>query len=58
MAAIPKLDLKVINLLDKLIFATRRTSKPISGINADAKSNNLPDQNKDYKRYAYYTLAD
>ena len=36
--AIPKLDLKVINLLDKLIFATRRASKPISGINIDVKS--------------------
>jgi hypothetical protein len=43
MAAVPKLDLKVINLLDKLIFAARRASEPISGINADAKSNNLPD---------------
>ena len=41
-ATIPKLDLKVINLLDKLIFATWRTSKPISSINADNKSNNLP----------------
>ena len=35
--AIPKLDLKVINLLNKLIFAARRTSKPISSINADVK---------------------
>ena len=43
MAAIPELDLKVINLLDKLIFAAWRASKPISGINADVKSNNLPD---------------
>ena len=41
-AAIPKLDLKVINLLDKLIFATWRASKPISGVNTDIKSNNLP----------------
>ena len=41
-AAIPKLDLKVINLLDKLIFAAWRTSKPISGVNADIKSNNFP----------------
>jgi hypothetical protein len=39
---VPKLDLKVINLLDKLIFATRRTSKPISSVSADVKSNNLP----------------
>ena len=42
MAAIPKLNLKVVNLLDKLIFATRRTSKPISGFNAGDKSDNLP----------------
>jgi hypothetical protein len=42
MAAIPKLDPKVINLLDKLIFATWRTSKPISGVNIDVKSNGLP----------------
>jgi len=42
MAAVPKLDLKVINLLIKLIFAAWRASKPISGINADVKSNNLP----------------
>jgi hypothetical protein len=41
-AAIPKLDLKVINLLDKLIFAAWRASKPISGINVDVKSNGLP----------------
>ena len=40
-ATIPKLDLKVINLLDKLIFAAQRTSKPISGFNAGVKSNNL-----------------
>ena len=39
--AIPKLGLKVINLLDKLIFVARRTSKPISGLNADVKPNNL-----------------
>jgi len=42
MAAIPELDLKVINLLNKLIFAARRASKPISGVNADIKSNNFP----------------
>ena len=41
-AAIPKLDLEVINLLDKLIFATWRTGKPISSANADVKSD-LPD---------------
>ncbi len=42
MAAVPKLDLKVINLLDELIFTVQRTNKPISGLNADIKSNNLP----------------
>ena len=42
MAAIPKLDLKVINLLNKLIFTTRRASEPISGVNVDIKSNNFP----------------
>ena len=41
MAAVPELDLKVINLPDKLIFTARRTSKPIGGVNADIKSNNL-----------------
>ena len=38
MTAIFKLNLKVINLLNKLIFATWRTSKPIGGINIDVKS--------------------
>jgi len=42
MAAIPKLDLKVINLLDKLIFAARRASKPINSFSIGVKSNNLP----------------
>jgi len=41
MVAILKLDLKVINLLNKLISAAWRTSEHISGINADNKSNNL-----------------
>ena len=41
MAAVPKLDLKVINLLNKLIFTAWRASKPISGFNAGIKSNNL-----------------
>ena len=40
-AAIPKLDLKVINLPGKFIFATWYASKPISSFNAGAKSNNL-----------------
>ena len=56
-AAIPKLDLKVINLLDKVIFATQRASKPISGINADIKYNNLPNQDENSKGSAYYTLV-
>ncbi len=43
MAAVPELDLKVINLLNKLIFAAWCASKPISGVNVDVKSNNLPD---------------
>jgi hypothetical protein len=43
MAAVPELDLKVINLLDNLIFAARRAGKPISGFNAGDKSNSLPD---------------
>ena len=42
MAAVPKLDLKVINLLNKLIFAARYTGKPISRGNADVKSNDFP----------------
>ena len=44
MAAIPELDLKVINLLNKLIFTARRTSKPINRGNADIKSNNFPNK--------------
>ena len=43
MAAVPELDLEVIKLLDELIFATRRTGKPISGVNADVKSGNFSD---------------
>ena len=42
MAAIPKLDLKVISLPDKLIFATRRANKPINSFSTGVKSNNLP----------------
>ena len=42
MAAIFKLDLKVINLLNKLIFAAWRISEPISGINIDIKSDDFP----------------
>ncbi len=40
-AAIPKLDLEVINLLDKLIFVAQRANKPISGLNVDIKSNDF-----------------
>jgi len=40
-AAVPKLDLKVVNLPDKLIFAAWRTSEPIGGFNVGVKSNNL-----------------
>ena len=41
MAAVLKLDLKVTNLLNKLIFTAQRTSKPISSVNIDIKFNNL-----------------
>ena len=58
MAIVPKLDLKVINLPDELIFAARQTGEPIGGVNADIKSNEFPDQDEDNKRSAYYTLAD
>src|SRR6266567_6700477 len=44
MAAVPELDLKVINLLDDLIFAARHTGKPIGGVNADVKSDDFPNQ--------------
>jgi len=43
MTAIPKLDLKVINFPDELIFAARHASEPINGLNADIKPNNLFD---------------
>ena len=42
MATVPKLDLEVINLLDRLIFAAWRAGKPIGGVNADVKSDDLP----------------
>ena len=41
MAAVPKLDLKVINLPDKLIFAAWRAGEPISGVDADVNSSLL-----------------
>ena len=40
-AAVPKLDLKVVNLPKELIFAARCTSEPISNFNAGIKSINL-----------------
>ena len=58
MAAVPKLDLKIINLPKELIFAAQRASKPIYGFSADIKTINLSAQNKDTKRSAYCTLAD
>jgi len=58
MAAIPELDLEVINLPDELIFAARRAGEPIGGVNADIESDDLPDQNEDNEHAAYYTLAD
>ena len=57
MATVPKLNLKVINLPEDLIFAARRASKPINGFSADVKSN-LSTENKDTKYFAHYTLAD
>ena len=41
MAAVSKLDFKVINLLDKLIFAAQYTGKLINRNNVDIKSNNF-----------------
>ena len=43
MAAVPELDLEVINLPDELIFAARRAGEPIGGVNADVKSDEFPD---------------
>ena len=58
MATVPKLDLKVINLLNELIFAAWCTGEPIGGINTDIKSDDLLDQNEDSERSTYCTLAD
>jgi len=41
MAAVLKLDLKVVNLLDKLIFAAWRAGKPIGGFNVGVKFDDL-----------------
>ena len=54
---IPELDLEVINLLNKLIFAAQRAGEPISSINIDIDSG-LPNQNEDNKRSTYCTLVD
>ena len=40
-AAVPKLDLKVVNLPKELIFAAWRAGEPISDVNAGVKSINL-----------------
>ena len=58
MAAVPKLDLKVVNLPKELIFAAWRAGKPIGGFGAGVESINLSAQDKSTKRSAYYTLAD
>ena len=58
MAAVPELDLEVINLLDKLIFAAQYASEPISRGNADVKFNNFPNQDKDNKHSTYCILVD
>jgi len=41
MAAVPKLDLKVVNLPKELIFAARRAGKPICGFSVSAESIDL-----------------
>jgi len=41
MAAVPKLDLKIVNLPEELIFAARRASEPICGFGASAESVDL-----------------
>ena len=41
MAAVPELDLKVVNLPKELIFAAWRTSEPIYGFSAGVESINL-----------------
>ena len=42
-AAIFKLDFKIINLLNKLIFATQRAGEFINSFNINNKFNNFPD---------------
>jgi len=43
MTAVPKLGLKVINLLDELIFAAWRAGEPIGGLNVDVEPDDLSD---------------
>ena len=40
-AAVPKLDLKVVNLPKELIFAARRAGEPIGDVNAGVESIDL-----------------
>ncbi len=40
-AAVPELDLKVIDFPGELIFAVWRTGEPISGVNIDIKSDDF-----------------
>src|SRR6266568_3137107 len=56
MAAVPELDLEVINLPDELIFAAWRAGEPIGGVNVDVKSDEFPDQDEDSECFAYCTL--
>ena len=58
MAAVPELDLEVVNLPEELIFAARRAGEPIGDFNAGVKSIDLSAQNEDTERSAHYTLAD
>ena len=57
MAAVPELDLEVINLPEDLIFTSRRAGEPIGGFSADVESD-LSTQNEDTERSTYCTLAD
>ena len=41
MAAVPELDLTVVNLPEELIFAARRAGEPICGFSAGVKFINL-----------------
>ena len=58
MTAVPELNLEVINLPDKLIFAIQHFSEPINSTSMRVKSNSQNNQNKDTERFAYCILAD